>query len=157
MEVGTQVREGVEPGALRGGGDGPGPAGQLGGGFRPSLTATQAQTWAADLIPLPDLPGITREERLLAWQQVTNDPTAWHTLDALSLGHFFVRRHDGAWTLVKVVSRIDGASAADTDEEVLDWATTAARIQAGVRILSWVPAPTTTSGFTTLHGAAVPR
>jgi hypothetical protein len=38
-----------------------------------------------------------------------------------------------------------------------DWATRAARIQAGARILSWVSGPTTDDGFTTLHGSGTPR
>ncbi len=114
-----------------------------------TLPPAQAQAWAHETIDVPT-------DRLIGWQQVGGDPNAWHTLDAISSNRFILRRHADAWKLVKVTAEISGHHGFDPDT-ARDWATRAAHIQAGTRIISWVPGPTTADGYTTLHGSGTPR
>lgn len=114
-----------------------------------SLPIAQAQAWALSQINLP-------EDRLLPWDQPSGDLNAWYVLDAISLQHYFLRRHIDAWKLIKVLARIDGRGPAD-ETEAQDWATRAVRIHGNSRIISWVPGPSTEPGFSTLHGSGVPR
>jgi hypothetical protein len=114
-----------------------------------SLPVAQAQAWALSQINLP-------EDRLLPWDQPSGDLSAWYVLDAISVRHYFLRRHTDAWKLTKVLAWVDGGGPAD-GTEAQDWATRAVRIHGNSRIISWLPGPSTEPGFTTLHGSGVPR
>ena len=114
-----------------------------------ALSSNQAQAWAQDTVEVP-------ADRLIGWQEVGGDPHAWHTLDAISVERFILRRHTDAWKLVKVTAEISGRHGLNPDA-VRDWATRAARIQADMRIISWVARPTTADGYTTEHGSGIPR
>jgi len=114
-----------------------------------ALSPDQAQAWAQETVDVP-------ADRLIGWQQVGGDPDAWYTLDASSIKRFILRRHTDAWKLVEVTAEISGRHGLDLDA-ARNWATRAARVQADMRIISWVPGPTTADGYTTLHGSGTPR
>jgi hypothetical protein len=116
------------------------------------LDPDQAQDWADEILKTHH--GVD-PATTIGWKPVSNDPTAHYTMDALSAGQFFVRRHPDGWALLRVLSRMDGG-AATTDAGVRNWAESAVRIHDNARILDWVPGPATV-GFTTLHGSAVER
>ncbi|MDQ3150458.1 MAG: hypothetical protein M3R63_01620 [Actinomycetota bacterium] len=118
-------------------------------GHRRAMRQVGEETWAQETISLP-------ADKLIGWQQVGGDPHAWHTLDAISIKRFILRRHTDAWKLVEVTAEISGRHGLDPDA-ARDWATRAARTQADTRIVSWVPGPTTADGYTTLHGSGTPR
>ncbi|MFF7251298.1 hypothetical protein ACFZBU_46475 [Embleya sp. NPDC008237] len=105
-----------------------------------AISPDRARAWAQPLIPGSPIP----------WNRI-GDAQAWFTLDALTLDHYILRRHDDAWKLVRVFARIDGPR--DRDEESLRaWANTAVRTRGGHRVLDWTPQPATDDRSRTLHG-----
>jgi hypothetical protein len=117
------------------------------------LEPEQAQRWAEGW--LAENRGVAAEQTI-GWQPVRSDPAAHYTMDALSAGSYFVRRHQDGWKLVRVLSRIDG-SAPRSDADARKWAEGAVRLRDQARVITWVPGPSTGPGFTTLHGSAAPR
>lgn len=95
-------------------------------------------------------------DQLIGWEQVSGDPHAVHTFDAISIKRFILRRHTDAWKLIKVAAEIGGRHGLDPDS-IREWATRAARTKADTRIISWIPGHTTDDEFTTLHGSGTPR
>lgn len=118
-----------------------------------ALSLEAAQQWAQETIHTAmDIP----PDQLIGWQQVSGDPQAVYTFDAISVNRFILRRHTDAWKLIKVAAEIGGRHGLDRDG-IEGWATRAARTKAGTRIISWVPGPATDDGFTTLHSSGTPR
>lgn len=116
-----------------------------------ALLPEAAQQWAQETINTAmNIPSA----QLIGWQQVGGDPQAVRALDAISGKGFILRRHTDAWKLIKLTA--GGQLGLDSDS-IRDWATRTARTKAGTRIISWIAGPTTDDGFTTLHGAGVPR
>jgi hypothetical protein len=118
-----------------------------------ALSPQEAQAWALEQIREQTT---VDSEALLPWEQISHDHHAWSALNALAGKHYFLRQHTDGWKLVASMSRVDGNS--DRDEhDMREWATRAVRVRGNQRIISWVPGPTTTTDFTTLHGSAVPK
>jgi len=114
-----------------------------------ALSPREAQSWAVSQLNLS-------EDLLLPWEKLLQDPHAWFTTNVLSVDTYFVRQHIDAWKLIKVCSRMEGIEELD-EEDAKDWATRAVRRLGASRIISWVPGPSTSPEFHTLHASGVPR
>lgn len=110
-----------------------------------NLTGDDAQAWALTHLP-------SDHQTLAPWETDDDEPGAWIGFHALQATHYYLRRTETGWELVKGIARRPSDMG-----NLQDWATRAVRVRSGNRIIDWVSHPTISPDYITFHGSAVPR
>jgi len=99
------------------------------------ISPADAQSWCDTLLS-------ARGAATIGWTVVDSDPRSWWTIDALQFDRWFLRRHQDAWTLIRVLTN-NPALASKNGAEVLQWAEAAIEHRFTTMIAPWRIGPTT--------------